>query len=347
MKFVLFFFLVLIKVNTLSAQWHTISTGFHHTIGLKKDGTMWGWGLGKAEFGAAGIGDVYKSSKPLQIGIDKDWAMIAAGGRSSYAIKSDGSFYVWGRGYRSELGDGIESNQLTPKKLEGFENCKEVYAIRSEVIVLKKDGTYWAWGSIFSRLPVKIGNTSDWSKVIAGYDKFIIQKTDGSLWYLRFLDKPLIRVNEEQSQWKSIASSESHLLAIKKDGSLWVKGRSLEGQSGIGEYLGSKNQIEIKNSVQWVSVACGSLHSLALKNDGTVWASGENICYEAGIDSTQSHITQFTKLPVSDIVFITTFDRSSFLIDKSGKAYSFGLNESKQLGVCKDSSCLGITELCE
>jgi len=68
-------------------------------IGLKSDGTIWGWGSGVY---GNGNGSSTQYNSPVQIGSDSDW--IDVGGSHYYsivAVKSDGT--LWGYGYKVGL----------------------------------------------------------------------------------------------------------------------------------------------------------------------------------------------------------------------------------------------------
>ncbi|MCI0535047.1 MAG: Ig-like domain-containing protein [Verrucomicrobiales bacterium] len=64
------------------------------TLGLKLDGSLWGWGANQA--GQLGDGTKEQRLEPVRIGPDKDWTVIAAGDEHSIGLKADGSLWGWG-----------------------------------------------------------------------------------------------------------------------------------------------------------------------------------------------------------------------------------------------------------
>lgn len=66
-----------------------------HTVVLKTDGTIWGWG-GNGE-GQLGQGDTVNRDTPVQIGDADDWVKVAATGLAIFAINGAGEMYWAGR----------------------------------------------------------------------------------------------------------------------------------------------------------------------------------------------------------------------------------------------------------
>ena len=123
----------------------------------KTDGTLWSWGKGYA--GGLGLGVGYPStgymqSSPAQVpGTDWDISAhdkIANGDRNVYAIKTDGSMWVWGSDTYGQLGlntnaGGVNfGGQSSPVQLPG--NWKSVSATYGYCVsATKTDGTTWQW----------------------------------------------------------------------------------------------------------------------------------------------------------------------------------------------------------
>jgi len=96
------------------SDWSLISAGCGHNVGLKKDGTLWAWGLnvnGQLANGIAGMDNL----RPLPVGDDlhlplilpkHPWVSIAAGGYHTVALRDDGTLWTWGWNGSGQLGDG-------------------------------------------------------------------------------------------------------------------------------------------------------------------------------------------------------------------------------------------------
>lgn len=105
---------------------------------LKRDGTVWAWGYNGGALGYdAGQGD-FKSS-PVQIPNLSNIVHIASNKATYYAVKSDGTLWVWGSGFSVA---GTTVNAL-PGAVPGLNNVLKIMA----PYWLEKDGSLWAWNS--------------------------------------------------------------------------------------------------------------------------------------------------------------------------------------------------------
>ena len=76
---------------------------------------------------------------------------VAAGWQHSVALKSDGTVYAWGWDEYGQLGDGgaiiSGSYSSTPVAVSSITNAIAISVTGSHNLLLKSDGTFWAWGS--------------------------------------------------------------------------------------------------------------------------------------------------------------------------------------------------------
>jgi alpha-tubulin suppressor-like RCC1 family protein len=138
-------------------DWVTVSTAEFHTMAIKKDGTLWGWGsndhqqLGFNEV-TGGIGPAVPA--PKQLGTDTDWKIVSCGFACTFAIKTNGTLWAWGYD-----GGGVEySGQFISKQPEvtvpptrvgsdtDWAGLVELFPHSSpSPTVIKTDGSLWTW----------------------------------------------------------------------------------------------------------------------------------------------------------------------------------------------------------
>ncbi len=129
-----------------------VCASFDHTLALKNDGTVWGWGNGGA--GQLGNGIQGNREEPtLAIGNleGKFVTAIAAGELHSLAMDIDGKAYAWGSDSSEQLGMGLGSQStLFPTVISGLTNVTTIAAGKRYSFAI---GTYnsahraFGWGS--------------------------------------------------------------------------------------------------------------------------------------------------------------------------------------------------------
>lgn len=121
--------------------------------GVKEDGTLWVWGAlmeGNIHYDyPVGTKSASDSDIPVQIGDDTDWHSIqglSAGGKYSvYAIKNDGTLWVWGTNVEGQLGVGHNNPVNTPTQVPG--NWAKISFSRINAVGIQADGSLWSWGA--------------------------------------------------------------------------------------------------------------------------------------------------------------------------------------------------------
>ncbi|MFA6603332.1 MAG: hypothetical protein WCT10_00655, partial [Patescibacteria group bacterium] len=122
-----------------------VAAGTNHSLALKSDGTVWAWGMNVA--GQLGDSTLTDRWSPVQVQNLSGVVSIAAtsSGYGSFAIKSDGTVWAWGR---SLLGDG--SSVLVDRPLAvqvlGLSGVEDIQCGYNWYMASKSDGTVWGWG---------------------------------------------------------------------------------------------------------------------------------------------------------------------------------------------------------
>ena len=279
--------------------WIAVEAGWEHTVALREDGSLWGWG--RTVHGEAGVfsGRRYDQPAPSRIGDDDDWAAVSTGRTHSLAIKKDSSIWGWGNNYRGRLGSGTDRRYSHPhvSRYRRDEGWKDVSAGGAHTIALKKDNSLWGWGwngrgqvsgaeSEYGS-PLQIGEETGWMQVSAGGLHSMAIKDDGTLWgwggnCSGQLGDPSdedflfpVRVGDD-SDWRTVSAGYSHTLALKEDGSLWAWGNNKFGQLGDGTTKGRSVPERVGSGDDWVKISSGYYISFGIKKDGSLWGWGRN-----------------------------------------------------------------------
>jgi alpha-tubulin suppressor-like RCC1 family protein len=327
-------------------QWKKVFVGSgspgYWSAALRDDGTIWTWGSNAAA--NLGISNLIFRRRPLQMGLDSDWAELAAPktGASFAAIKADGRMFTWGLNTSGQLGDGnAPVASRIPILVNAETNWSKVASGGNHMIALKNDGSLWAWGlnssgqlgdgtTVAKSIPTQIGTATDWVQVSAGSASSYAVKSDGSLWAWgsnsggRLGDGTTtartapVRIGL-QTDWVSVDGGTDHAFAIKQDGALWGWGTNTNGQIGNGTTNNVLQPAQFMPGTSWQTFYAGRQNSMAIKNDGTLWAWGLNSRGQLGDGTTTTRLS-----PVQ--IGIETDWKTAACSD-----HSLGIKQDKQL----------------
>ena len=240
-------------VHTVEGNdWVRVEAGFSTGYALKRDGTLWAWGLNN--FGQLGIGSWADSPRAVQVGTATNWVKIRAGGVSAAGIQSDGSLWIWGGS--PKLGNTTpqsSQNLLVPTRVTSDTNWGDVSVAFNLWLAVKSDGTLWAWGRhahTFTGVsedacetPTQIGHETDWQSVRSSrggsYD--LLKKRDGTFWIMvaahddRSVKLSKVALPPNVVAWDAGGGA---IAAITREGEVWTCGTVL-GQHGTRDrFLG-------------------------------------------------------------------------------------------------------------
>jgi len=134
-----------IHVSNITAV-AAIAAGWHHSLALRDDGTVWAWG--ENSLGQLGDGTFINRNLPVQVSGISNAIAIAAGNYHSLAIKADGTAWAWGDNVQYKLGDTCNCNYSAIPVLvsNGFTNLIAIAGGESHSLAVKLEGTAWGWG---------------------------------------------------------------------------------------------------------------------------------------------------------------------------------------------------------
>lgn len=220
-----------------------IAAGSYHTVALKSDGTVWGWGYNSNGQLADGTSthrnvavqacqdyDVPTSTcltpftVPVPTIVD---GVVAAGDVSSYVVSGDGTVWAWGANSFGARGTGAVLGNAPNQVCDGFASASCTGTLtgivsltcgRYHCLARDSGGNVWAWGrNEFGQLGD--GTTTD-----------------------RYVATPVCQVYDEGAGTcttqlagvGAIGAGEQHSVARKTNGELWAWGSNFYGQLGDG-----------------------------------------------------------------------------------------------------------------
>ena len=245
-------------------------------------------------------------------------------------------------------------------------DVKNVYSSGAHTMVIKNDGTLWAWGwnnsgqvgvsphgdPVLS--PVRIGTSSDWETVFIGESSTstIALRNDGTLWAWGSGMYGVLGNGSGSAyaypspfqigfanNWESVSTISGSTLAIKKDGTLWAWGENSYGQLGDGSTTQRVSPVQIGTDSDWASVEIShteysgySTFTLAIKKDGTLWAWGRNNYGQLGDGSTTDRHSPVQIGSAGNWASVSINCGSTMAIKKDGTLWAWGANSYGQLG---------------
>ena len=293
-----------------SSGWLQVSSGGYHSCAVKTDHTLWCWGYnGHGQLGTGNhtgpqhCGTSPCSKTPVQVGTDKKWAAVSAGGQYTCALRTDGTLWCWGDNSSGQLGVGSTTEHDSPVQVGTSNGWTEVTASITSgdghTCALHAGGTLWCWGDNASGQlgvgsttehdsPVQVGSGTHWAEVSNGNYLSCAVQTGHTLWCWGSntdgglgigstsptTEKSPVQVGTGSS-WLTAAMNAYGGCALQQDHGLWCWGNNAFGQVGIGNKTDQHSPVRVGTSRSWTAISAGSYAACGLHADATAWCWGK------------------------------------------------------------------------
>ncbi len=246
--------------------------------------------------------------------------VLLSGGHEHSIFIQDGEVLCVGNNNRGQLGNGVLGGMtFTPAKVGGLTDVIAVSAGNFHSLVLRADGTVWAWGdNSTGQLGVSPGTMA---RSLVPFQVPGVSDIIG------------------------IAAGGNHNLALKSDGTVISWGGNISGQCGQGT---GSTPFELPAAVvnsggisplEGVTlVTAGAEHSLAIL-DGKVNAWGDNTGSQIGLPTSTTFsdipvvIQDFAGADLEKIISISAGNVHSVALDVNGNLWTWGNGFNGQLGI--------------
>ena len=291
-----------------------ISAGRNHAFFIRTTGRLFGWGVNNPN-GQIGDNTTQDKCTPVSVaGAVKTFCKISAGSLFSLSIDKNGRAWAWGNNSRQQLGDTTTTARATPVSVAGaVKTFCQISAGGEHSVAIDKNGRAWAWGY---NLLNQLGDNTTTQRATP------------------------VSVAGAVKTFCKISAGGYHTSAIDNRGRAWSWGYNNVGQLGDNTTTQRATPVSVLGVVKTFCEIFANINQLgsqqftvAISNLGRVWAWGDNSSGQLGDNTSVSKRT-----PVSILGNVKTFCKISagryhtVSIDKNGRAWSWGLNTSGQLG---------------
>ena len=248
---------------------------------------MWAWGNNSR--GQLGDDTTVNSASPVQVqGLPSGSKAIAvaAGNGHSVALLESGTVWGWGSNDGGQLGDGTQTDRLTPVQVSGLPDVTAISSNSGSNLALAIDGSVWGWGlnyegqlglpvSPFQLNAVEVSDLPPIVQVSLGGQHGVARDVNGAVWAWGTNDVGQVGqpsgaaplppgIVSGPTDVVEVSAGADHNLAVTFDGVLWAWGGNARGQLGDGTAVGSATPVRAGQISNVTAISAGSHYSLAL-----------------------------------------------------------------------------------
>jgi alpha-tubulin suppressor-like RCC1 family protein len=343
-------------------DWSDIDAGSKFFAGIKRDGTLWLWGLGTD--GQLGDDTIVTKSSPVQVvNVEKGWLQVSLGEFHGSAIENS-------------TPQPSPSQTSTPTPTASATTTPTPTASPTPSASATPTPTPTATASPTStplptNLPTRTSTptptatatptpTPSPSPTISPTPTPTLSPTStpvptftpmptfdsGYLWMWGVNEKGQIGDNTvinkfnftttvaNTNNYSQVSEGNNFTVAIKSDGTLWTWGDNTSGQLGNNSTTSTSSPVQVlPGTTNWYYVSAGGSFASAIKTDGTLWIWGSNIAGQLGDNSIISVSSPIQTLAKGvDWYYVSCGLFHAAAIKKNGTLWLWGYNVNGELG---------------
>jgi alpha-tubulin suppressor-like RCC1 family protein len=283
-----------------------LAASSQHTCGRTNDGTLFCWGRNLE--GQVGVGATSElEATPQMVTLGAAVGPIAAGEGFTCVVIAGGTVKCWGEGSSGQLGDGLESDSLTPVEVTGLTGVVEIGAGEAHACARRSVGEIQCWGrgergqlgdgmTLQRNTPVVVDGVLDAVDLAVGWNHTCaVVANDVVCWgengrgqlgtgNINTYAEPQPVAFAEAIDADAIVAGQAHSCVLSADMRVICWGANDHGQ--LGNDSTSPAQIaplDPSGLPGWVDVTTGGAHTCARRlDDSSVWCWGEGTWGQLG-----------------------------------------------------------------
>lgn len=284
----------------------SVDGGENHTCAVIH-GAVRCWGINTT--GQLGDGTTDDRALPNPVPeLDQGVVSVVAGRRHSCALTDSGSVKCWGANNQGQIGDGTETNRLSPVDVSGLASgIQQITAGFSHVCALTDAGGVKCWGyNQFGQLGDNSTTSRSTPVAVSGLDSGV----------------------------QSVHAGFDHTCALMISGGLKCWGKNGSGRLGDGTTEQRLVPVDVTGLPGGVlAVAPGNLHTCAIIKGGSVWCWGHGGTGQLGTEALKmSPVPVQNQFLTGGVVHIVSGSHHICIILGNGGSRCWGHNGSGQCG---------------
>ncbi|HEY5895710.1 MAG TPA: chitobiase/beta-hexosaminidase C-terminal domain-containing protein [Chthoniobacterales bacterium] len=319
----------------------SVAGGNTHSLAIKSDGTISGWG--DNDYGQLGDGTPTDRSGPAAV-----YHFTFAQKVALPALAPDRGAYLTGQNVVISCATAGATIRYTLDGSEPTASSASLASGSSVMVSSTKVLRAKAFKSGLADSETKSALYQIGAQAISGYYRSLVIGTDGVLWAWGYNAYGALGDGTTTNSWypkavlsgvKVAANGYTHAIAVKTDGTVWTTGSDGYGQLGNGTTLGNSTVYShVSGLTGVVSVAAGSFFSVALKSNGEVWAWGANGSGQLGQGTSGTgsqipvQVKQMDGPNLTGVVAIAARESSVLAMKADGTLWGWGSGGSGLLG---------------
>ncbi len=223
---------------------------------------------------------------------------VAAGGRHTCQLRSNGTLWCWGANFYGQLGAGDHVSGPTPRQVGTATTWQQVSTGGMHTCAVRETGTLWCWGLNYrgqlgtgsrrdKATPARVGTASDWVTVSSGWVHTCATKVDGTAWCWGNNDFGQLGAGNQKDSyvpvrvtrgltWSEVTAGGWHSCGVTTSGAAHCWGRNLKGQLGDGTTTLRVNPARVGAGSDWLTLQPAWTHTCGLTVGGSLSCWGGN-----------------------------------------------------------------------